>query len=84
MIDFGELPNNNSKSISSSVPDAEFIMVNLTRSYWRNSSSTSIYTFTHKEIDTVMMNGNYINISSNANLNNHYAYICVEYTKTTD
>lgn len=93
MVDFGALPNASAKSISHGIKNVGYIQINLGLSSWNSiegslesTNTTTTYAFVYRGFDfSLSVNRNTLTIRCASSDGPTYrAYICVEYTKTTD
>lgn len=90
MIDFGELPGNARKDVPINIENAKHVHINIGKSFWvtrsNNESNGTSDTFVYADyIKSIGMGtGIIVIITNNENANKYKAYVCLEYTKTTD
>lgn len=90
MINFGALPAKTTKTIQMGIENIKHSHVDLGRSVWTKdnsmiSNALATYTFIHPYIQFIATNGDMLLIETTAtDAENYFAYVCVEYTKSTD
>lgn len=90
MVDFGELPSNSRKDVPINIENANHVHINIGESFWvtksNNESNGTSDTFVYMDyIKSIGMGtGIIVIITNNENASKYKAYICLEYTRTTD
>ena len=80
-IDFGTLPNSNSKAVSHGISNLGYVIK--TESMMRDSGNTGWWTIPYVTVDIVSVDRTNINIHSTGDLTAYSAYVTLYYTKSS-